>query len=53
MSPFPQGTEVRLIISRADEHVTALGKVADPRPNTGMEIAFIRIEPSSFPVLDG
>jgi hypothetical protein len=53
VSPFPQGTKVRLRISRAGAHVTALGKVANSRPNAGMGIAFITIEPSSFPVLDG
>jgi hypothetical protein len=53
MSPFPQGTKVRLRISRAGAHVTALGRVANSRPNAGMGIAFITIEPSSFPVLDG
>jgi hypothetical protein len=53
MSPFPQGTKVRLRISRAGAHVTALSKVANSRPNAGMGIAFITIEPSSFPVLDG
>jgi hypothetical protein len=53
MSPFPQGTKVRLRISRAGAHVTALGKVANSRPNAGMGIAFITIEPSSLPVLDG
>lgn len=53
MNPFPQGTKVRLRISRAGAHVTALGKVANLRPNAGMGIAFITIEPSSFPVLDG
>jgi hypothetical protein len=49
MSPFSQGTK----FSRAGAHVTALGKVANSRPNAGMGIAFITIEPSSFPVLDG
>jgi PilZ domain len=53
MSPFPQGTKVRLRISRANAHVTALGRVANSRPNAGMGIIFITIEPSSFPVLDG
>ncbi len=51
LSPFPQGTKVRLRISRAGAHVTALGKVANSRPNAGMGIAFITIEPSSFPVV--
>jgi hypothetical protein len=53
MSPFPQGTKVQLRISRGGAHFTALGKVANLRPNTGMGIAFITIEPRSFPVLDG
>ena len=53
MSPFPQGTKVRLRISRAGAHVTALGKVANSRPNAGTGISFVTIEPNSFPVLDG
>ena len=48
MSPFPQGTKVRLRISRAGAHVSALGKVADSRPNAGMGIAFITIRPVSW-----
>ena len=53
ISPFPQGTKVRLRISRTGAHVIALGKVADSQPNAGMGIAFITIEPSSLPALDG
>src|SRR6202030_4867899 len=45
MSPFPQGTKVRLRISRAGAHASALGKVADSRPNAGMGIALITIRP--------
>jgi PilZ domain len=51
-SSFPQGTKVRLRISRAGAHVAALGKVAHSRPDAGMGIAFLTIEPNSVPVLD-
>jgi len=51
-SPFPQGTKIRVRISRAGAHVAALGKVVHSQPNAGMGIAFTSVEPSSLPVLD-
>jgi hypothetical protein len=51
--PFPEGTKVRLKISHAGVNFIAIGKVAYSRPNSGMGIAFVTIEPSSLPVLDG
>ena len=52
VTPFPEGTKVRLNISHAGMNFSAIGKVAYSRPNSGMGIAFITIEPSSLPVLD-
>jgi hypothetical protein len=52
VAPFPEGTKVRLRISHAGTHFMAIGKVAYSRPNSGMGIAFITIEPSSLEVLD-
>ena len=52
-SPFPQGTKVRVRITRAGGQVAALGRVAHSRRDSGMGIAFSSIEPSSLPVLDG
>jgi PilZ domain len=52
VTPFPDGTKVRLIISHAGKHFSAIGKVAYSRPNSGMGIAFVTIEPSSLEVLD-
>ncbi len=50
--PFPEGTKVRLKISHAGVNFIAIGKVAYSRPNSGMGIAFVLIEPSSLPILD-
>jgi hypothetical protein len=52
VTPFPEGAKVRLRISHAGTNFMAIGKVAYSRPNSGMGIAFISIEPSSVPILD-
>ncbi len=52
LTPFPEGTKVRLRIWHSAVNFVALGKVAYSRPNSGMGIAFITIEPSSLTVLD-
>lgn len=52
VTPFPEGTKVRLRISHAGANLIAIGKVAYSRPGSGMGIAFISIEPSSLPILD-
>ena len=49
---FPQGTKVRLRISRGETHLLAQGRVTYSRPGSGMGIAFTTVEPSSLPVLD-
>jgi PilZ domain len=53
VTPFPEGTKVSLKMSRGEMHLVAQGRVAYSRPNSGMGIAFVTIEPSSLPVLDG
>ena len=50
---FPEGTQVRLTISRGETHLVARGKVTYSRASSGMGIAFTTVEPSSLPVLDG
>ncbi len=52
VAPFPKGTKVRLEISHAGVNFIAIGKVAHSRPNSGMGIAFITIEPKSQEILD-
>jgi hypothetical protein len=49
---FPEGTKVRLRISRGETHLDAQGKVTYTRPFYGMGIAFVTIDQSSLPVLD-
>jgi hypothetical protein len=51
-TPFPAGTKVRVKISHAGVIFSAIGKVAYSRPNSGMGIAFITIEPRSQEILD-
>ena len=52
VTPFPEGTKVRLNISHAGMNFSAIGKVAYLRRNSGMGIAFITIEPRSQEILD-
>jgi hypothetical protein len=52
VTPFPEGTKVRLNISHAGMNFTAIGKVAYSRPNAGMGIAFITIEAKNQELLD-
>jgi hypothetical protein len=52
VTPFPEGTKVRVKISHAGVIFGAIGKVAYSRPNLGMGITFITIEPRSQDVLD-
>ena len=51
-APFPTGTKVRLKISHAGVNFIAIGKVAYSRPNAGMGITFVTIEPKNQEVLD-
>jgi hypothetical protein len=48
---FPEGTKVRLRISRGETHLVAQGKVTSSWPGSGMGIAFTTVEPSSLPIL--
>jgi len=52
VTPFPKGTKVRLQISHGGVNFIAIGKVAYSRPNSGMGITFITIEPKKQEVLD-
>jgi len=52
VTPFPEGTNVRLKISHASVNLIAIGKVAYSRPQSGMGVAFTTIEPSNVPILD-
>jgi PilZ domain len=52
VTPFPNGTKVRLQISRAGANFIAIGKVVYSRSKSGMGITFITIEPKSQEVLD-
>ena len=51
VTPFPEGTKVRLKMSRGETQLVAQGRVTYSRPNSGMGIAFVTIEQSSLPVL--
>lgn len=50
-TPFSERAKVRLRISRAGIDFDALGRVAHSRPDSGMGIAFVTIEPRSRAVL--
>ena len=52
VTPFPEGTNVRLKISHASVNFIAIGKVAYSQPQSGMGVAFTTIEPSNVPILD-
>ncbi len=51
-TPFAEDTKVRLRISRGGLNFVAQGKVTYARPNDGMGIEFISVEPSSLTILD-
>jgi len=51
-TPLLEGTKVRLRISHRGANFVAIGRVAFSRPNSGMGIAFLTIEPKSQVVLD-
>jgi hypothetical protein len=40
VTPFPEGTKVRMRISHAGMNFSAIGKVAYSRPNSGFAFAF-------------
>jgi hypothetical protein len=52
VTPFPKGTKIRLQISHDGVNFMAIGKMAYSRPNSGMGIAFITIDPRSLETLD-
>jgi hypothetical protein len=49
---FPEGTKVRLRISRGETHIVAQGEVTYLLHGSGMGIAFTTVEPSSLPILN-
>lgn len=51
-NPFPEGTRVRLRISRGGLHLVAQGKVAHSRKGMGMGIRFVSFEPPGLQILD-
>jgi PilZ domain len=52
VTPFSEGTKVRLNISHAGKNFSAIGRVAYSRPSSGMGITFITIESRSQEILD-
>ncbi len=52
LKPLPAETKVRIKITHRSENFDALGKVVHTRPNSGMGILFIKIEPNDQLVLD-
>jgi hypothetical protein len=52
VTPFAEGTQVRLRISRGGPNFVTQGKVTHARPNAGIGIEFISVEPSSLTILD-
>jgi hypothetical protein len=51
-APFPKDAKVMVKIAHDGANFVAIGKVAYSRPNSGMGIAFITIEPKNQEVLD-
>jgi hypothetical protein len=49
VTPFPEGTKVRLKMSRGETQLVAQGRVTYSRPNSGMGIAFVTIEQAACP----
>ena len=52
ITSFAKDTRVELRISHCGEQVIAQGKVAYSRPNAGMGIVFVSLEPGSRDILD-
>ena len=50
--PFPEGTKVSLRILHGGASFAAFGKVVYFKPNSGMGIAFTKIERSSQAILE-
>lgn len=51
-TPFADGTKVRFKIAWGGSSVAGMGKVAYTRPDAGMGIQFVSIEPSSLSALE-
>ena len=51
-TPFPEGTKLRLSVTRGSMNFVAIGRVAHSQPDSGMGVAFVTIESTSMPVID-
>ena len=51
LNPFPQGTQIRLVIFHGDSKFTALATVMYSQPNMGMGVLFKAVEPEQLEVL--
>ena len=51
-SPFAEGTRVSLRISHGGASLATFGKVVFSKPNSGMGIAFTKVEPSGQAILE-
>ena len=53
LNPSPEGTEIRVTISRGNSKFTALGRVVFVFPNLGMGVAFTTSEAFQTAILEG
>jgi PilZ domain-containing protein len=51
-NPFPQGTRVSIKISHGSLNFESFGRVAYARPDLGMGMVFISVEPESEQILE-
>ena len=52
VTPFADGTKVRVRITRGGARLIAQGRVVHSQPNAGMGVVFISFEPGSLPTLE-
>ena len=53
LNPSPEGTEIRVTISRQNSKFTGLGRVVFVFPNLGMGVAFTTSEAPQTAILEG
>ena len=51
LNPFPEATQIKLVIFHGDATFTALATVICPQPNMGMGVEFSAVEPEQLKVL--
>ena len=51
LNPFPEGTQIRLVIFHGGVTFTAHATVIYPQPNMGMGVVFFPVEPKQLEVL--